>query len=355
MMNGFSRFSRFFERCVAVDGRVSVGAEGRMIHDALMRSIEASNPGVEGARQPSMCHDGTPLVYSVKLGHPVPDAFRVLVEPGSLRDGVARQIAFSLTVVDQLLSRLSWHAAASDINTVTARVLPNDVEAADRCWGGIWLGASIPQSSDCDRESELRMYFNLRHGDTWTRWRRLKAILTTLAPEGEQAHAMAWVETTSTYTRPVGVALVVAKGRVRGCRIYAVTSPQALTTLVSLQQVNNGRGISEFCAAFERTFGLPPSVTVGYDFENTEAGLRPAVARTKVDLCCQLMEPARKHEIVPWIAGVLRRWNMTTVVLDRFVADLKAEWGQFDVEFVGVGVTRDTHHVTMYAKPHIGH
>ena len=115
------------------------GDAGRIIHDGLMRALDANDPCVESTRQPSMCHDGTSVVCTVKVGPGLRDSFRVLVEPGSLSDGVARQIAFSLTVIDQLLTRLSWQDAASDINTVTTRVLPGDVAAADRCWGGIWL------------------------------------------------------------------------------------------------------------------------------------------------------------------------------------------------------------------------
>ena len=83
-------------------------------------------------------------------------------------------------------------------------------------------------------------------------------MLTSLSAEGERDDMMMWVKTASAYTRPVGVALVVAGGRVRGCRIYVVTSMQALPALMAVQQATNGYGIASF-ASLDQTFGLPYS------------------------------------------------------------------------------------------------
>src|SRR5690349_5514100 len=106
-------------RLAATSGDLCAGKVEPTLMRALTASIGATTTPAAWQRRPSLCHDGMPILLSLKLSHTRNDALRLLVEPGSLTMTVAQQIAFSLTTLDRLLGLLSWRSAAKDLNIIT--------------------------------------------------------------------------------------------------------------------------------------------------------------------------------------------------------------------------------------------
>jgi len=322
----------------------------RVLHHALTRSI-ACCPHDQAIRRPSMCHDGTPVVYSVKLGASVRDAYRLLVEPGSLGHGVGRQVARSLSIADRVLEQLGWQAAVPVINTVAGCVFAGQEAVVERWWGGVWLGASIP--SDGGDRPELRLYLNLRNGPACDRWQRLAALFRRLECGDGSGRACAWIDAMMPAATPVGLAMVVSDGCVRGLRVYTVIHFDALGRLaLAARAPDRHRALLQrFCTGFAQRFGAIERMTVGTDFALSGRGLEASVARIKVDLCCQLIAAERRSGVQHWVEEQLAALRIDARPLRRFVDRLRAHWHHADIEFVGLAVKDGMPEVTVYAKP----
>lgn len=339
----------FFWRRVGGDAAAHLCPLGRLLQRELAQAIVPVPGSTVARRRPSMCHDGTPVVYSLKLGGANAPPYRILVEPGGLGITVAEQIAFSLQVTDRILGLLSWRDAASALNAVTTRVFPPQASAVNSWWGGIWLGAAIGPGV-----AELRLYLNLRHGDAAHRWQRVADVVARFGDASLERPLRAWMRRTHAHAIPVGLGIVVSGGRLRGIRVYVGLHKPAAESLLAAVAPTSPRAEQELtavCRGFNERFGgfAPQSVTVGYDFLLDEAGvLQPAIARTKVDLCCQLIAPSRRAALDPWIRGLLADRGQA---LDSFQADLTACFGGFKTEFVSLGFRPDLDHVTVYCRP----
>lgn len=341
----FAEFDGFFMEQLDAPGDVA-----RVLHHALTRSIHFCTPE-QATRRPSMCHDGTPVVYSVKLGTGVADGYRVLVEPGSLQHSVAQQVALSLTIADRIFHQLGWQAAVPVINTVAHCVFAGQAAVVDRWWGGIWLGACIPL---CRRDrSELRLYLNLRNGPAADRWRRVRDVFSRLSSSGGSALLSEWADAMVPGATPVGLAIVVSDGRVRGLRVYTVVYRDALARLVFAAKAAHSHDtlLQRFCADFDMRFGSAKTMTVGTDFRLSDKGLQPCVPRIKVDLCCQLIAADQRPGVLRWVDDELAALRIDASPLRRFADRLRARWGHFDVEFVGLALQGDVPQVTVYVKP----
>ena len=320
----------------------------------LAASIGAATMPQEWQRRPSLCHDGMPILLSLKLSHTRNDALRLLVEPGSLTMTVAQQIAFSLTTLDRLLGLLSWRSAAEDLNIITAAVLPADAESTREWWGGIWLGASVfPYSSGSRPPAELRIYLNLRHGDGPARWQRLAGLFSCLSGP---AFIESWLARVTLEAIPVGLGVVVVNGQVGAIRIY-VAAKSAVSTLVSLCQPISPKGeqaLMESYESFVAQFGVPAAqtVTLGYDFVRDKAGdFLPRIGRVKVELYCEGVAPNHHMDVVSWVEQLLTNWSFDVCPLRNFVRDVEASWARCEIEHVSLGFAPNPDHVTVYVKP----
>ena len=330
------------------------GAEATLLRE-LTGCVLPSGPASGWQRRPSLAHDGTPILLSLKLAHGRDDEVRLIVEPGSLVMTVARQIAFSLTTVDRLLGLLSWRSAAGDLNRIAGAVLPADPRATLEWWGGVWLGAAVCPALPGPRPpAEMRIYLNLRHGDAAERWGRLAALLGRFSgPRG--AVADEWLARVRPDATPVGLGAVVMEGRVRALRVYVVAKEPS--SLVSLCQPISGPGATALTRArdgFLDEFDVPQSqsVTLGYDFLRGEDGtLLPRIGRVKVGLCFQGAAPKLRRRTVQWVERLLADWSLDADSLDGFIGDVSACWEGYDVEHVSLGFAPDPDHVTVYVKP----
>lgn len=337
-------------------GPEQVDHPARRLHEVLVDGVLETAAG-ERQRRPSLAHDGTPVVYSLKLRRSGPEPLRVLVEPGGLALSVSSQIDHALALVQTALAELGWLDAASDITRAVRCVLPSDRAVANGLWGGIWLGAVI---SDADTTPELRLYLNLRHGSVLDRWRRVAELLALWTTEPLSPAIRGWLERTALLAIPVGVGLVVADGRLRGVRVYAGVCHPTSAVLAQLAGAPDDAcgaavdAIADSLRSFERHFGTPGSqrATAGFDFVRTDDGeLAQALARAKVDLCCQHFEQDREPRLAEWARGAAARLGLDAGPLETFRRHLTTCWGGWRSDFYSLGQGSSGPHLTAYARP----
>jgi hypothetical protein len=343
----------FFRRQTdSVYGEGDLFEKGRLLHTALLRAIVDTCPADIQRRRASMCLDGTPVVYSLKLKQaPEPSAFRMLVEPGGLSITVPEQIDLSLRTVDGLLHALGWESTVADLNAVIARVFPKEINALSHWWGGIWLGMDLSPNG-----IELRLYLNLRHGEALARWQRVADVLAWFSDESLAAPLKSLIEQVSVHAIPVGLGVVVSN-RIRACRIYAgMYEPKLEAILAASPELRaDGAGeVSLFCNSFLKAFGpfTRQSVTLGYDFIfDTDGLLHTNIARTKIDVSCQLLAGGARHLLAPLVKDLLRAWQMDAEPLSIFLKEMRACFHGVSIEYISLGFNRALDHVTVYAKP----
>ncbi|HEX8600427.1 MAG TPA: hypothetical protein VF952_18160 [Chloroflexia bacterium] len=323
------------------------------MHNTLINSIVTPAPGELARRRPSMCHDGTPLVYSLQLdkGDKAP-AFRLLVEPGGTGITVPQQISFSLRALDQLLHLLGWQESVEDVNAIVSRVFPSEATPVSHWWGGIWLGMSLDHQS-----ADLRLYLNLRHGEALARWQRVADVLGWFGDEALSATFNRWLAAVSSHATPVGLGVVVAGGRVRGLRVYTgLYAPTQETMEAACLDMAGGdklklKLLTDTFTGWLGTF-QPQSVTMGYDFRLEATGtLHPAIARVKVDISCQLLPSDKRADVVPVFSDIISAWDFDTTYLHEYLDDLRECFGGYVVEFLSLGFRGELDHVTLYTKP----
>jgi len=299
-------------------------------------------------RRPSISNDGVANLVSLKLSSKQDDVARLLVEPGHLAMTVAQQIAFSLQTLDTALEMLSWRAAADDVNKIVAAVLPANPRSTDNWWGGIWMGAAR-----LDTNPEMRVYLNLRFGTPAERWSRVSTLLSVFAEHQDHAEEVqTWLDNMSGES-PVGLAFVIRGARVVGLRLYVSVRYDIRLLRECLTPISTDDRLIAACQDFHREFGEPISerITLGFDFIRKRSGIVLAVDRVKAELCCQQLDAKRQPEILEWIEQRLDVCGLDKSPLPNFLADVDAHWCNRRFDFVSVGVTRESAHVTVYVKP----
>jgi hypothetical protein len=354
-----TRLEQFFHsRVMSADVNPRARAQGVVLHDALIRAI--SNVASEDIqrRRASICLDETPVVYSLKLGREVYSdrlpGFRMLVEPGGLGITVPQQINTALGIVDELLQRLGWQAAAEDINAVVTRVFPRDSASVSHWWGGIWLGMALTH----DR-AELRIYLNLRHGEALQRWQRIADVLAWFGDESLTLPLESLIARVCAHAIPVGLGVIVSEA-LRGFRIYTgMYEPTveaihyARGTASQNELIDLKSDIAIFCNAFTTAFGplARQSVTMGYDFVLQDGLLVPEVTRTKADICCHFVPRDRAHLLESLLEDRLRAGDGNPVPLKSFLRDLQSSFGGATTEFIGMGLGERAEAINIYVKP----
>ena len=334
--------------------------EACLLHDALLRAAIDFPPADAQRRRASLCLDGTPIVYSLKL-RPEADqsrqkaddqTFRMLVEPGGLGITVAEQIDSSLRTVDALLHELGWQSPVDDLNEVIRCIFPRRASELSHWCGGIWLGMDF-----APRWIELRLYCNLRYGSELARWQRLADVLSCFGDPSLAGPLKSLIERVSPYAVPVGLCLVVSQ-QLRGFRLYAGIHEPSLPIIMQAwpdQPQTAADTLCFFCKAFTRACGpfARQSVTFGFDFLLGQNGLiHPRISRTKIDFSCQVISGETMHLLLPLLRDLLDTWHMSFAKLDMFLNDLMVCFGGSSLEHVSLGFGEKLDHVTVYAKPH---
>ncbi len=306
-------------------------------------------------RRPSLCHDGTAVVYSQDAAAPAHQpGFRVLTEPGGVARTVPEQIDFSLALVDRLLVALDWRDAVPDLNAIATALLPRDAHELGGWWGGVWLG--VCQTAD---HLDLRLYLNLRHGPLLARWQRLAAMLGGFGDDRLEAPLQALADRTMAHAIPVGLGVVVRDGRVPVLRLYlGAHRPRGATLAAMLPPTDRAGG--EMAAALSERLGgrrgLPSqSVTCGYDFLRDASGvIRPEIARVKIDVSCQWLPAPARAAFLGRAISFAHEVGVDTAACDGFLRDLRECFGGFSPEYVSFTLGHPTRAMTLYAKPAAG-
>lgn len=307
-------------------------------------------------RRASLTHDGTPVVYSCELRSDWNSRpFRLLAEPGGTAITVSEQIDWSLYVLDVLLGELGWRGAAYDLNAIISQVFPRDPAVVNNWWGGIWLGLAAGPNNQ-----ELRIYTNLRYGQSHARWQRVANVLALFGDERIELPLQRLIERATPHATPVGLGLVICKGRVSVLRLYlGVHQPEPVVLHDLLPECFAGARsvVDDIYNVFLKLDGAftDQGVTVGYDFRrDTNGVLIPEITRVKVDVSCQFLTAGGKAAVLPLVIHLANGWALPGQLLYRFAEDLTACFGGFDPEYISVGLTTRPIGLTVYAKPH-GH
>jgi hypothetical protein len=320
------------------------------VHGLLLAAADVPQPPL-ALRRPSMCHDGTPLVYSVALDGDRPSPFRLLVEPGGTGIDVPAQVDCALDALDRGLAICGWDRAGAGLRTIASIVFPGDREAMRRWWGGAWIGLVLSPEA-----LEMRLYANLRWGDARARWQRACDAICAFADERLTPTLEDLMARVAPVAVPVGLGVAISGDALRALRLYAGVhspTPEAIEAALPRRIAGGAEPVGALAALFEERFGaMPPqSVTLGYDFLLAENRVQPGVARTKVDVSCQLIDDDRRDEAWDLAHALADRLGTDLEELDEFERALGASFGGSQVEFVSLGLRERATSMSVYAKP----
>ncbi len=314
--------------------------------EELLVAVPPSTSFPKWARRPSLCHDGSRVVVSVKLARGGADAARVLVEPGSPELTVPEQIVFARLSLSRLLAVRGWQAAAHQADAALASVLPTDLAETRDWWGGIWLALAA---------KDVRAYVNLRWGDRAARWARVAGAFGALS--GGEPTLPSWAgPDVREHTTPVGLGLEIGGGAVRAVRVYSVVERgrSGLGIACGALHADAARALTQHVEHFATTFGDPPSrgLTLAYDeLLGVTRSVSPGALRLKVELCCQTVPIELHPTIIEWAARVATDAGFEASHLSEFLLAVKGNWGDWHAEFVSLGFGVDLEHITVYVKP----
>lgn len=369
----------------------SWGPAPRAVHEALIAStgvrVDDRLHGESSTRRPSLCHDGTPIVYSHELARLDPGIataprFRMLVEPGDLSLDVPLQVDCSLHVLDSIGAALGWRIGAI-ARSILVEALPADPAAARALWGGVWLGmgASSTEARDGgddddgsggagDRDDiddvELRMYVNLRHGDTESRWARARAM----ARVGGVRDGDALLDELSALIGdcgvPVGVGVAFVRGHLPVLRLYVGVEEPTSGVLMAMTPEAHRRAAApciDCVAEMESLAGgfRRQGVTIGYDLRtgdvrpasgsNSGARIEPGIARVKYDVSLQTIACHRRDEVARAFAAWANAHGLDGEGGAAFVEGLAQVFGGAAIEFISLAARPSGVGATIYVRP----
>lgn len=335
-------------RLLSTEDGLAVNAPGLILLREIISSVFSPVENNLWNRRPSISDDGTPVIISWKSGTGLDDSIRILAESGTLRMTVAEQITYTLTKLDRILGLLNWRDAAEQINSITKQVLPAASSATLGWRGGIWLGAEVKPGL---QDAELRLYINLRHGDANERWRKLLNLISSFSSETINPFLCEWHGNARKYAIPVGLGVVISKGRVRGIRAYISVENPSVESIEAVIASNGNKlyGLRSAHESFISHFGNinKHSVTAGCDF--FPGAYEPS--RMKADICCHLVPRELSPGLVPWISGLLGEWSFNPESFNEFMCGIKKQWYTGEVQFLSLGFKPGLEHATVYIKP----
>ena len=326
-----ARFLR--RRCGSEPDPLVADLHTRLVDGAL------DEPDAPVRRAATISLDGTPIVYSCSVGaEPLP--LRLLVEPGGLARNTAEQVDFARGLLDELLERAGWPAAAEPVDVVAGAVLPRDREALRALDGGIWLGLAA------GAHLELRVYLSLRGGDALGRWQRVADALGPFGDTRARDTFVSLLERVAPHAVPVGLGAVLAGGRLRGMRLYVSLPHPDRRTL----RLMAGPGCDAAVDRLDDELGPFPahSVTAGFDFAVRDGAIVPGLGRTKLDAACPIGSPEPIAASLERLAGGC---GFSARALRVFLEDLRACFSGSLLQYASVGLRSGPLHVTGYAQP----
>jgi hypothetical protein len=303
-------------------------------------------------RRPSMCHDGTPVVFSATLDPSGRAPIRVLVEPGGIGVDVPVQINCALGVLDAILTDLEWGAAADQVNVITPLIFPRCASVTRDWWGGIWLGLV----SDTDG-LQIRFYLNSRWGDHRARWQRAVDVICAFSANEMTPVLRDLYSRTASVATPVGMGVGISGGAVRVLRLYLGVHRPTVETLCNAlppRLMCSSQEVELLCRRYSDRFGDlgPQTFTLGYEFLLDGGGRAvPDVARVKLDLCCQMLADYQRHEAKDLVRDLARHLGFDIAGFARFDSDLYEVFGGSVVEFVSLSLLQFGASLTAYSKP----
>ncbi len=320
--------------------------------------LEAAFWGERGVqrRRPVIAGDGTPILLSFQeSGRAEPPPFRLLVEPGLTSLSVSEQIDYSLATMNRLLADLAWSSSATVINDIVRALFPSRADAVDSWWGGLGLGMSVDSHG-----LELRLYCNVREGDVARRWSRIGAVFAHFGALDLGGEALRlFIERTSLYAVPAGLALSIRDGRAHGLRLYLSVSQPDVDSIAALGNLNDAQtqAVAAICAAYPDvrpfTYGC---VTVAFDFAFARncATLTITPVRFKADFDCTVEpgSPCSKPDLMRrWL---VQRHEALGLPADRMLAffdTLQRTCGRYETDYVSFGWRDSAPEITTYVLP----
>ena len=318
----------------------------------LIESVVAVPDYTVPLRRPSMCHDGTPVVFSATLDSSGGAPIRVLVEPGGIGVDLPTQINCALGVLDAILTDLEWGRASDQVNVITPLVFPRCASATRNWWGGIWLGLV----SDTDG-LQIRFYLNFRWGDHRVRWQRAVDVICAFSTDEMTPVLRDLYSRTASVAIPVGMGVGISGGAVRVLRLYLGVHRPMVATLCNFlppRLTSSSHEVELLCRRYSARFGEfgPQTFTLAYDFLLDGGGcLVSDVARVKLDVCCQVLAAYQRHQAKDLVRDLARHLNFDVTGFERFDSDLHEVFGGSVVEFVSLGLRQPEVSLTVYAKP----
>jgi hypothetical protein len=344
----------FFQRRVAPVIAAS-GDAGQLsrLHGALLAAALEVPPQALPRRQPSLSLDGNPLLYSLQLKPDgLPPAFRMLVEPGGVGVPLHEQIDRSLLALDALLEQLGWREVGAELDAVVRTLFPPDPQQVQLWWGGIWLGLALGAAGP-----EVRAYMNLRTGDAVSRWQRFIEALRPHADRSLEEPIRDLVRRVTPSGIPIGLAVSLSEGRLRGFRLYTVLFDVTAENICRSGGLEGAEveAVEHLCATY--TERLAPLVREGaslaFDFRIGANGLiEPVPARFKVDVSCAVLpEEVQASALRPWLAELHAAHGTPAEPVAGFLEDLHELFGGYEIDYAGLGFTRGGRQLTTYARP----
>ena len=141
---------------------------------------------------------------------------------------------------------------------------------------------------------------------------------------------------------PVGLAVVVADGALRGMRLYVGVEQTSLDALASLTTLPAARlaPFYDLLGPFRAQF-----VTAAFDFALVDGVLHSKLARTKLD--AYRVGVGERSDV----EALASAYGLDPSPLLPFSADLDECFGGSTIQYLGVGCRGDTTEVTVYAHP----
>ena len=186
------------------------------------------------------------------------------------------------------------------------------------------------------------------HSRRSTRSSALSAGADAFAPVGDRAAEESFASLLARAVHravPVGLAVVLARGELRGLRLYLGVDCHEADELAALTDLP--RSTVEPFATLLGPFRAQ-SVIAAFDFTLEGALLRPAPARAKLDVCrLKVDERTARAEI----GALAAAYALDPTPLQRLVADLDDVFGGSKIQYLGVGCRNTTTELAVYLEP----
>ncbi len=322
------------------------------LHEQLLDATFEEAPSCPAQRRLAISTPGVPVVYSHKCTRRRESPrFRMLAEPGGTATTVAEQIVLSRDLLHRISCQLGWQRATGRIDAVLDLLLPSDPEAFAEWHGGLGFGLEVG-----DGGPELRLYCNVRQGDLTSRWQRFADAVGELADESAEPAFREILHLAAPRTFPVGLALAIGGGELRGIRLYCGLSDATSDSAIAAAPgsfAESASVIRRFVDSYRASLGDlgEHEITLGYDFAARNELLWPAVMRYKVDLWCEEASNLDRARLIAWAEDQIESFGMDRSGLRSFFTDLDGAFDGWTLQYLSLGCRNGSEELTAYCIP----